>query len=206
MRKVRFVLTLALALTLIAGFAFAPSIKRVEAQETSLTTCDSTLMLLVLMAQQGFGYTPTSTSIDLSTFERGQFRGYFDEMSMAMGTDQTGQQGAQGSDQNQSGQTSGDQSGQTGSTDQSGQTSGDQSGQTGSTDQSGQTSGDQTGMMNLMSGSVANEDPNCALLRSDVETFLSTQLQGGWRINRATMGGAAGETGSQGAESGSSGG
>jgi CHRD domain len=73
----RSLLVLAISALLVVPFAAVTQV-----QDTELTTCDSTLLLLVLLAERDYGYTPT---MDVSGFERGQFTPFFDDMMADMG-------------------------------------------------------------------------------------------------------------------------
>jgi hypothetical protein len=201
----------------VVAVALAPLalVSAQDAGQGTLTNCDSTLMTLVLLAQQGFGY---QSPLDINTFERGQFGSYFDEFA-AMQAGQAGQQGQAGGDAGQTGGQTGGDAGQTGGQagGDAGQTGGD-AGQTGgaASGDAGQTGGDagqtggQTGGsgVTLATGGVANEDPRCSELRTDVENFITAQLQGGMRLNMAGIGGQMGDTamGDQGGQGGQQGG
>jgi hypothetical protein len=68
----------ALVIVALAGAArFNPA----RAQDTMLHVCDSTLITLLYIAEHDYGFT--SMSMDLSTFDKGQYAPLFDAM-MAM--------------------------------------------------------------------------------------------------------------------------
>lgn len=67
---------LATVAILLGGFAFAAAPAHVAAQNTSgsgtAVTCDSTLVLLLMVAEKNYGYTP-SAGIDISGLDYGQY-------------------------------------------------------------------------------------------------------------------------------------
>ncbi|MDX2140083.1 MAG: hypothetical protein SF123_18495 [Chloroflexota bacterium] len=143
-----------------------------------MTNCDSTLVLLVGLAQRYFGYTP-SAGIDIGSFEYGQFGPLYD-MSTMMGGDMSGTGGTDA-------QATSDPAMQP-TTDASGSTGGEATSDPAmqpTTDASGSTSGDTSGTGGMMSGvmlnppMIADEDPMCMMLRSDVEFFFNNEIQMG---------------------------
>ncbi len=74
-----FALTFALVLATTLGFSARQA--PVQAQEEMMThTCDSTLILLLYIAEHDYGF---ASMMDVSTFEKGQYAPWFEAM-MAM--------------------------------------------------------------------------------------------------------------------------
>jgi hypothetical protein len=73
-----------LAAILVAVLLVGSFVVVVQGQDTGVSSqgivCDSTLLLLLYLAERDYGFTPAS---DLTTFELGQFRSRFDELSTA---------------------------------------------------------------------------------------------------------------------------
>lgn len=72
-------LSLALVVVLAAAAFVAAAPRAVQAQD-GMIVCDSTLITLLYVAEHDYGFKP---SMDVSTFEKGQFKPLFDAM-MAM--------------------------------------------------------------------------------------------------------------------------
>jgi hypothetical protein len=208
-------LSLTLLVVMAVGLVLTSAPSPTKAQDNGPITCDSSLVLMLLIAQQDYGFH--SQTLDLARFERGQYAPLFtmlesdpawqeSQLSNQPGmtgqdqagqTDQTGQAG-------QSGQT--DQSGQAGQSDQAGQT--DQSGQAGQSDQAGQVTG-----ITLQPATIQGEDQYCSQLRTELVSFLSSEIQvghrGGWyresNMSNQTGQGSQGAQGGQAGESGQSG-
>jgi hypothetical protein len=194
------------AVTLVAVFVVSFAAMGVSAQDTpTMLACDSTLTTLLFLAERDYGYT---APMDMTGYDYGQFSG-FREQWMA------GMSGAAGSTTDQSG-TSGD-AGTTGSTDQSGQGAGTEAtAEAGTTDQSGQGAGAVAGSSStiLNPGMVAGEDPNCAALRADLETFFLNNFMmggmgggasGGTGTGSTDQSGTSGDAGTSGSTSGDTG-
>ncbi|MCC6613371.1 MAG: hypothetical protein IT320_07815 [Anaerolineae bacterium] len=77
----RAALILIAAFACLIPFAFAPATSAQVVEAGAATTCDSTLILLVLLAERDYGY---QSSLDVATFEKGQYSPYYDAM-MGMG-------------------------------------------------------------------------------------------------------------------------
>jgi hypothetical protein len=196
-----------------------------QAQDSSLTTCDSTLLLLVLLAERDYGYTPT---MDVSGFERGQFTPLFDEMraNMGGGSMATPDASTGGSDatadpsmataDGSAGGSGGDGVTEPGptpdtslATSESSTSSEDatQGAMMATPDPSMATADPQLAtpdasaeqIVQLVPGNVEGEDANCAALRADVEAYLFGSLA----TNTSAMGGM--DMGLAGGDSGASG-
>jgi hypothetical protein len=180
----RSIVSLTIAAVLIAMLAFAPMATYAQEGAGTGTQCDSTLMLLVLLAQQSFNYQP---AMDITGFNRGQFSTYFDEWAQMTGS--IGQAGAT------------EEAAQAGATEEAGQAG--QTGQTATEEagQAGQTATEEAGQMAftpLNPPMITDEDVNCGALRADVESFVTSQLQGGMRPGTATQGMGGGQQGTSG--------
>lgn len=152
MRKVVFVLA---ALVLALGVFAFPSVRSVNAQEgTPSTVCDSTVMLLLYIAQHDYGFQ--STTMDVNMFDRGQFGPWFDSMMMMEG-DMSGDMAATA------------EAGDTGSTDAGTGVATAEAGDTGSTDAT-------TPMTTLIPGVVAGEAVECTALRAELENFFYNEI------------------------------
>jgi hypothetical protein len=170
----RVLLVLAIAALLVVPFAAFT-----QAQDTTLTTCDSTLLLLVTLAERDYGYT---SMMDLTTFERGQF-GMFaggmnmgGDMSMATPDSSTGSSDATADPA----LATPDASTSTDATvDPALATPADSSG-----------SGGLGSFVQLFPGNVTGEDPNCAALRADVESYLFNYISTGGMNMNSGMGGS----------------
>jgi hypothetical protein len=140
----------------------------------TLANCDSTLVLLVGLAQRYFGYTP-SAGIDITSFEYGQFGPLYD-MSTMMSGDMSGTGDTTGqATSDPAMQPTTDASGSTGGT--SGEATSDPAMQP-TTDSAGGTGGMMSGVM-LNPPMITDEDPMCMMLRSDVEFFFNNEIQMG---------------------------
>lgn len=140
---------------LLGGFAFAAAPARVAAQTGSGTavTCDSTLVLLLMVAERNYGYTP-SAGIDISGLDYGQYGTLNSNMmSGAMATEEAGAMAT---------------------ADASGSTTGSTSG----SDTSGAMMTPEAGASGTMlqPGNVAGENATCTSLRADLEAFLFNRL------------------------------
>jgi hypothetical protein len=182
-----------------------------------MTNCDSTLVLLIGLAQRYFGYTP-SAGIDIASFEYGQFGPLYD-MSTMMGGDMSGTGGTGSTDAQATSdpamQPTTDASGSSGTggeatSDPAMQPTTDASGSSGTggeatsdpamqptTDASGSTDGMMSGMM-LNPPMISDEDPMCMMLRSDVEFFFNNEIQMGDFDSRfmGSMSGVGSDSGS----------
>lgn len=177
----RVLLILAIAALLVVPFAAFT-----QAQDTTLTTCDSTLLLLVTLAERDYGYT---SMMDLATFERGQFG------SFAAGMNMGGDMSMATADPSVA-----TPDGSTGSSDATADpalATPDASTSTDATvdpalatpaDSSG--SGDLGSFVQLFPGNVTGEDPNCAALRADVESYLFNYISTGGMNMNSGMGGS----------------
>lgn len=75
-------LTAAVVLTLIVGFAVLPAAQITEAQEGGeMIRCDSTTILLLYIAEYNYGF---HSMMDVSVFEKGQYAPLFDAMMTSM--------------------------------------------------------------------------------------------------------------------------
>ncbi len=82
----RFLSTAALAFALVLSAFVGFSSQTAQAQDDMMThTCDSTLIALLYIAEHDYGFH--AMSVDVSTFEKGQFAPLFDEMMAMMGDD-----------------------------------------------------------------------------------------------------------------------
>lgn len=147
MRKRIVVLTLA---AFIAAVGFAATFQpRVQAQdEMTPHVCDSTLILLLYIAEHDYGF---ESMMDLSTFEKGQFKPLFEAMMSAddmMGDDDMGSED----------DMTGDEDDMTG-------------------DEDDMTGDDDDMMVALLPGHVEGEDMVCTALREEVESFLTAAIK-----------------------------
>jgi hypothetical protein len=139
----------------LGGGLFTSAARPTQAQDTSgdnmgMITCDSTLVTLLFIAENDYGF---HSMYDVSTLDKGEYQPLFDAMMAQM------DQGNMGSGDNtgQSDMSSGDNMG-----------SGDQS--MGGSDMSGDNmSGD---MMMLSPGVVPGENQFCTDLRAELESFF----------------------------------
>jgi hypothetical protein len=142
---------LAAVAILLGGFAFAAAPARLAAQTGSGTpvTCDSTLVLLFLVAERNYGYTP-SVGIDISGLDYGQYGTLHSNlMDTAMATEEAATSGSD-----------------TSSSDTSG------------SDTAGAMMTPAVGASGTMlqPGNVAGENATCTTLRADLEAFLFNRL------------------------------
>ena len=80
MKRVLLIAAFALVLSAFVGF----SSRTAQAQDDMMThTCDSTLIALLYIAEHDYGFH--AMSVDVSTFEKGQYAPLFDEMMAMMG-------------------------------------------------------------------------------------------------------------------------
>lgn len=82
----RVLLTAALAFALVLSAFVGFSAQTAQAQDDMMShTCDSTLIALLYIAEHDYGFH--AMSVDVSTFEKGQYAPLFDEMMAMMGDD-----------------------------------------------------------------------------------------------------------------------
>jgi hypothetical protein len=81
MMRTRILSALSVFALVIVALAGAARFNPARAQDTMLHVCDSTLITLLYIAEHDYGFT--SMSMDLSTFDKGQYAPLFDAM-MAM--------------------------------------------------------------------------------------------------------------------------
>jgi hypothetical protein len=79
--RTRILSTLSVFALVIVALAGAARFNPARAQDTMVHVCDSTLITLLYIAEHDYGFT--SMSMDLSTFDKGQYAPLFDAM-MAM--------------------------------------------------------------------------------------------------------------------------
>ena len=85
MKRVLLIAAFALVLSAFVGF----SSRTAQAQDDMMThTCDSTLIALLYIAEHDYGFH--AMSVDVSTFEKGQYAPLFDEMMAMMGEEAMG--------------------------------------------------------------------------------------------------------------------
>jgi hypothetical protein len=139
---------LAVALIAILGFAtiFQP---RTQAQDDMMTThvCDSTLILMLYIAEYDYGF---ESMMDLSTFEKGQFKPLFEAMMTMMDDDMM--------DDDMTGDDMMDDDMM-------------------DDDMTGDDMMDDDMMVILLPGHIEGEDMACTALREEVEDFLTKAIK-----------------------------
>lgn len=156
-----------LAFVLVMAVFAAPMARPTSAQETTPTTvCDSTLMLLLYIAQHDYGFQSTS---DLNIFDRGQYSLWFNNMMAEQAAAGSMEATAEAGD---TGAVATAEAGDTGAVATA------EAGDTGST----------TGSEGTLSATVLNpgvvtgEAAECTALRAELETFFFNEInnrQGG---------------------------
>jgi len=136
---------------LLVGIIVLSSLGFVAAQEDMMThTCDATLILLLYIAENDYGYHPDM--IDLSTYEKGQYTAMFDEMMAMMDETMT--------DETMTDETMTDET----MTDET---------MTDENMSDDQMMGD---MVTLEVGNIEGEDMACTDLRADLQAFFDHAL------------------------------
>ncbi len=83
----RILVSLMVIVVVFAFVTLTPAIRPTQAQADKTTVCDSTLITLTYLAEHDYGY---HSSMDLSKFEKGQFKPWFDAMMAMTGANMQG--------------------------------------------------------------------------------------------------------------------
>ncbi len=83
----RILVSVGLIALVFAFVSLAPAIRPTQAQGDKATVCDSTLITLTYLAEHDYGF---HASTDLSKFEKGQFKPWFDAMMAMTGENMQG--------------------------------------------------------------------------------------------------------------------